>query len=199
MTTLKNLISVKIKNQISLRIGGRVIFRTMKYYGMVAYNIFKEQNNIEKIKILPMDKDYALACDEIGSYKVKDYYLEESNNGFLGIVAVDHEGKIIGYVCGSNKFSYAWKYSELKSPSFYIKYVYVVPEHRGKHYARVIVQKLHEFIPNNTLYLMVRENNPRAIKAYEKIGFKKIFLRKFIISPILHKTFFYSYKRFNNI
>lgn len=58
----------------------------------------------------------------------------------------------------------------------YLGFMFVTDLHRGKGLNKLIVEELIQWCRNNAIYeirLDVYQDNPQAIKAYEKAGFKK--------------------------
>ena len=61
----------------------------------------------------------------------------------------------------------------------YLGFMYVVPDYRGKGINKMILEHLMQWCRSQNiteLKLEVYNDNPRAIKAYEKAGFKKHFI-----------------------
>lgn len=194
------LIEIKPNINWGFWILGKPVFVIKKYYGMMADQIDIDPDGSlqEGFEIVSMDHHYAQLCDGINGYKIAGCYESEKANGFKGSVIVSGGDKIVGFACGSTTLSYAWKYSDFSQSCFYVKYVYVDPKYRGRHYARILLHHLYESSNENCFCLMVREKNQGAIKAYESVGFRILFLRKFVVFPLIHKTLFYRYKKYND-
>ncbi|MBP5288830.1 MAG: GNAT family N-acetyltransferase [Clostridia bacterium] len=189
---------IEIKKEINwgFWLLGKPLLVKKKYFGMISENLsVEDEDDPGEVRFLPMDEDLISKCDGINGYKIKALYNSDKDKGFSGIAMADGE-EIVGFICGSHSLSYAWKYPDLKGDSFYIKYVFVDPNYRGKHYARRLIRKLDEQCHEAVYTLMVREDNTNAIRAYEKVGFEKAFLRKFFVFPLIHKSLFYSYKNY---
>ena len=103
------------------------------------------------------------------------YDLEElitSENSDI-LVALD-EDKIIG--CGYGLIKQHERDIFVTTDYGYIGFMYVKDEYRGKGVGQVILVGLNEWFKSRNMKevrLKVYENNPKAIKAYEKAGFKK--------------------------
>jgi len=57
--------------------------------------------------------------------------------------------------------------------------MYVKPEHRGQGISQAIIKHICNWFSSKNLEeirLTVYDQNPRAIRAYEKVGFKKHFI-----------------------
>ena len=89
------------------------------------------------------------------------------------VIVAEFEGKIV-----------ASGYARIKDDRHYLKhdkqgylgFMFVTEEHRGNGLNGLIIEKLIEWCRANTIYeirLDVYQDNPQAIKAYEKAGFKK--------------------------
>lgn len=175
----------EIKEDVFLifKIFGKTAFYMSSYWGMRASSLdpamseYRLDRAGDRIKFVEMNEDLINKYDG-GDYDIKTFYRSEIGKGFFGIALVEEGGKVLGYVCGSDTFSDIWKkYSA--SPRFYIKYVYVAPDCRGKHFARYLVSELGRRMPEEkTLSLMVRCNNKSAIRTYEQLGFEKMFIRR---------------------
>lgn len=170
----------------------KCVFLKMKYYGMYCENVLNSKDPIDNLTFKLMDQKYSDICKSF-EYNTLEYYMNNKNDGFFGIVALKDE-KIAGYICGSRQISDIWKHKSIK-PEFYIKYVWVSPEFRGRHYARLLIDELFRSSDFKNLSLLVRDNNSSAIRSYEKTGFKKVFCRKFIRIIHFRKDLFYSYKK----
>ena len=184
---------IKFKNSkfSGLWLFNKCIFLKMKYYGMYCESILNLEETPDDLTLIPMNQKYSEICKAF-EYNTLEYYNNNKDKGFFGIVALKDE-KVVGYICGSRQISDIWKHKSIK-PEFYIKYVWVSPESRGRHYARLLIEELIRFSNFKSVSLLVRENNSSAIRSYEKTGFNKVFFRKFIRITHFRKNVFYSYK-----
>ena len=89
------------------------------------------------------------------------------------VIVAEFEGKIV-----------ASGYARIKDDRPYLKhdkqgylgFMFVTDPHRGKGLNKLIVEELIQWCRDNAIYeirLDVYQDNPQAIKAYEKAGFKK--------------------------
>lgn len=103
------------------------------------------------------------------------YDLEElitSENSDV-LIALD-EGKIIG--CGYGMIKQHERDIFVTTDYGYIGFMYVKDAYRGKGVGQAILQGLNEWFKSRNMKevrIKVYENNPKAIKAYEKAGFQK--------------------------
>lgn len=117
---------------------------------------------------LPMDPTL-IQDKKINYYSIRDYIL--SNHTEVLVAEID--GKVIG--SGYGQIRDRKNYFKQKQLG-YIGFIYVKEEYRGQSISQNIIQQLcHWFSLKNIeeIRLTVYNQNPRAIKAYEKIGFKK--------------------------
>jgi GNAT superfamily N-acetyltransferase len=89
------------------------------------------------------------------------------------VVVAEFEGQIV-----------ASGYARIKDDRHYLKhdkqgylgFMFVIEEHRGKGLNKLIIEELVKWCRDRAIYeirLDVYQDNPQAIKAYEKSGFKK--------------------------
>ncbi len=101
-----------------------------------------------------------------GSYYKKEQLQEmKSKNDYLFLIAQE-QGKVQGYVIAHDSLDI-----------MEIMKIAVVETERGQSTAEDLFRKLLEVTQLNII-LEVRESNLRAIRFYEKVGMKKISLRK---------------------
>lgn len=82
---------------------------------------------------------------------------------FLGYIVVDqNENKIIAYVIGEYKTLEDGRYI------YYLSYIYVLPEFRGKKIANMLINKLKKTV--NSKFIILTCSN-KLTKFYEKFGF----------------------------
>jgi ribosomal protein S18 acetylase RimI-like enzyme len=78
----------------------------------------------------------------------------------------DNENNVVGY--------YVLEY-RVKEKELWLRQIYVLPEHRGKGYGRLFLDKIIDFMKEKgfqRIWLKVREDKIPARKLYEKYGFK---------------------------
>jgi ribosomal-protein-alanine N-acetyltransferase len=97
----------------------------------------------------------------------KSFEFEVSNNQFSFPLILEDQNKIVGYAV-------IWRIYE----EFHIANLAILPEHQGKKFGKFFLQQ----ILKNTdeckyAILEVRESNHKAIKLYEKFGFRVIMKR----------------------
>lgn len=90
------------------------------------------------------------------------------------VVVADDEGKVVA--SGSAIIKEGKPYNAFKQYAF-LGFMYVQPNYRGQGLNRLIIEKLVEWSHQKgikEIRLQVYSENLPAIKAYEKVGFKKI-------------------------
>jgi len=112
--------------------------------------------------------DVTLKDEKISYYDIKAMILSDIVEV---IVAVDNE-RVVG--SGYARIEEAKPY--LKHAKFvYLGFMYVENSHRGKGINKLVIDALHTWAVSNKIYevrLDVYADNPGAIRAYEKAGFK---------------------------
>ncbi|MEW7290963.1 GNAT family N-acetyltransferase [Aquimarina sp. 2304DJ70-9] len=125
-----------------------------------------EQEIIEAER--PMDP--TLKTEErISYYDIGEYI----TSGHTEVVVAEIDNEIVGSGYGQirDRLDY-FKQKQLG----YIGFMYVKEAHRGKGVSQKIIQYLYDWFKTKDLEevrLTVYEKNPRAIRAYEKVGFEK--------------------------
>lgn len=113
--------------------------------------------------------DPTLAEDPISYYDLKE--LITSNDAAVVVVEFDAQVIASGYA----KIKKARHYLDHEFYS-YLGFMYTRPECRGKGVNKLVVEKLRQWSVSkglNEIRLTVYDENTAAIKAYEKVGFKK--------------------------
>ncbi len=136
--------------------------------------------NGEQYRAILMDKNTIPCCQNSEfsieyMQKLKETYPQQ----FVGIILFNLDNEICGYICGLYPDSKEIQY-KIKYVDFFVKYVYVYPEFRGKNLVSVLFKELFRAIRPDQLCLAVRKNNLPAIKAYEKIGGVRLREKKFV-------------------
>ncbi|WP_108808365.1 GNAT family N-acetyltransferase [Aquimarina spinulae] len=125
-----------------------------------------EQKIIEAER--PMDPTL-IQDKKISYYSVKDYVLSDHTE----VVVAEIEGEIVG--SGYGQIRDRKNFFKQKQLG-YIGFMYVKDQHRGKGVSQEIIKYLCDWFASKNLEeirLTVYDQNPRAIRAYEKVGFKK--------------------------
>ncbi|WP_106793146.1 GNAT family N-acetyltransferase [Aquimarina sp. Aq78] len=125
-----------------------------------------EQKIIEAER--PMDPTL-IQDKKISYYSVKDYVLSDHTE----VVVAEIEGEIVG--SGYGQIRDRKNFFKQKQLG-YIGFMYVKDEHRGKGVSQEIIKYICDWFASKNLEeirLTVYDQNPRAIRAYEKVGFKK--------------------------
>ncbi|MBG6131237.1 ribosomal protein S18 acetylase RimI-like enzyme [Aquimarina sp. EL_43] len=125
-----------------------------------------EQKIIEAER--PMDPTL-IQDKKISYYSVKDYILSDHTE----VVVAEIEGEIVG--SGYGQIRDRKNFFKQKQLG-YIGFMYVKDQHRGKGVSQKIIKYLCDWFASKNLEeirLTVYDQNPRAIRAYEKVGFKK--------------------------
>jgi ribosomal protein S18 acetylase RimI-like enzyme len=97
------------------------------------------------------------------------------HSALFGWYALDEEGQPCGFVhCAAQEVTYTHR------PVWYLNDLYVVPEKRGRGYARALIRYVaHEArtarVPE--LYWVTRDNNYRAQRLYDRMGADKSWIR----------------------
>lgn len=113
--------------------------------------------------------DPTIAKDPVSYYDLKAYI----SNDQVKVVVAQIDGSIVssGYALKKEARSY------LDHKFYgYLGFMYTVPQHRGKGINKRIVEELVNWCHNQGLSeirLTVYDENSPALKAYEKVGFKK--------------------------
>jgi RimJ/RimL family protein N-acetyltransferase len=125
-----------------------------------------EQKIIEAER--PMDSTL-IQDKKISYYSIKDYILSDHTE----VVVAEIEGEIVG--SGYGQIRDRKNFFKQKQLG-YIGFMYVKDQHRGKGLSQEIIKYLCDWFASKDLEeirLTVYDQNPRAIRAYEKVGFKK--------------------------
>ncbi len=125
-----------------------------------------EQKIIEAER--PMDPTL-IQDKKISYYSVKDYILSDHTE----VVVAEIEGEIVG--SGYGQIRDRKNFFKQKQLG-YIGFMYIKDEHRGKGVSQEIIKYLYDWFASKNLEeirLTVYDQNPRAIRAYEKVGFKR--------------------------
>ena len=115
----------------------------------------------------PMDP--TLAVDPISYYDISELISSEDAE----VIVVEHNSKVIA--SGYAKIKKALPYLHHKFYS-YLGFMFTEPDFRGKGVNKLIVDELQKWSISKGLQeirLTVYDDNPGAIRAYEKVGFKK--------------------------
>ena len=119
---------------------------------------------------------YQWSADRFGFYPLQPYSIDEhytsarESGRFFPLTGVSEEGKVVG--------SLILRYPlENDDSRLRIGFVIVDPELRGKGYGRELIRLAVEHAKNNlkaaTVDLGVFDNNPKARKCYEAVGFEE--------------------------
>ncbi len=105
---------------------------------------------------------------------VRYYELEEmTSDPNLALLVADIDGQVVA--CGYARAKKARAYLDHEYYA-YLGFMYTIPEYRGKGINRMIIASLREWALARglkELRLTVYDTNDPAIRAYEKVGFKK--------------------------
>lgn len=125
-----------------------------------------EQHLIEAER--PMD--VTLKQKEKISYYSLENYIQADHTE---VVVAEIDGKIVGSGYGQIRDRKPF----FKQQQYgYIGFMYVTPQHRGQGVSQAVIHYLCDWFRTKNLEeirLTVYEQNPRAIRAYEKVGFSK--------------------------
>ncbi|MDO6744755.1 GNAT family N-acetyltransferase [Tenacibaculum soleae] len=113
--------------------------------------------------------DATLKDEKISYYDIKAMILSDE---VAVIVAVDNE-KVVG--SGYGRIQEAKPYLKHQN-MIYLGFMFVANSHRGKGINKLIIDDLYTWAISNNIYevrLDVYADNPSAIRAYEKAGFRK--------------------------
>lgn len=113
--------------------------------------------------------DSTLDDDPISYYDLNELIDSEQAE----VLVAEYQGEVIA--SGYAKFKKARHYLDHEYYS-YLGFMYTKPEHRGKGVNKLIIDALKEWSHKNGLKeirLTVYDENIGAIRAYEKVGFKK--------------------------
>ncbi|MFI5160769.1 MAG: GNAT family N-acetyltransferase [Sphingobacteriales bacterium] len=100
------------------------------------------------------------------------------------VVVAEQDGELIGsgyaHIIDSKSYLTHAKHAHLG-------FMYVKPEHRGKAVNKLIIETLQQWAMSksvNEFRLEVYHNNPGALRAYEKMGFKPLLLEMRMELPL---------------
>ncbi len=125
-----------------------------------------EQKLIEAER--PMDPTLK-QTEKISYYSIEDYIKADHTE----VVVAEIDGEIAGSGYGQIRDR---KDFFIQKQYGYVGFMYVKEEHRGKGISQAVIKYLCKWFETKNLEevrLTVYEKNPRAIKAYEKVGFEK--------------------------
>jgi len=110
--------------------------------------------------------------EKINYYSIEDYI--KSDHTEVVVAEIDNliVGSGYGQIRNRKKFF-------IQKQLGYIGFMYVKPEHRGQGISQAIIKHICNWFSSKNLEeirLTVYDQNPRAIRAYEKVGFKKHFI-----------------------
>ena len=177
-----------------LYVCGKLMARKIVFLKMVCDEPKLEFDIPDGLKFVPMDGELVLEANNMEYYPVMDFYKSDKDS-FYGVVAVKEKtDEICGFVCGRCEHERDEKENR---NSFYIKYVYVDPESRGVHLSAILIKQLYDDL-NIPLHLNVRENNPPALKVYQRCGFHFVSRRELINLPSIHKSIPIRQREFKN-
>ena len=113
-----------------------------------------------------------MQTEDFNYYDLKEMILSDTSE----VLVAEFDGLLIG--SGFAKLKAARHY--LKDEFYgYLGFMYVDPKHRGKGVNQLIVKKLIDWCKNKgmkSISLTVFEDNDAAVKAYNKVGFRKQFV-----------------------
>lgn len=125
-----------------------------------------EQKIIETER--PMDPTL-IQNKKISYYNIEDYILADHTE----VLVAEIDGEIVG--SGYGQIRNRKKYFKQKQLG-YIGFIYLKKEFRGQGISQKIIQNLCNWFSSKKIEeirLTVYDKNPKAIKAYEKVGFQK--------------------------
>ncbi|WP_353892862.1 GNAT family N-acetyltransferase [Proteinivorax hydrogeniformans] len=148
----------------------------------VSYGIeFKELCNSEMDKYFDLD---AFKKATVRDYMLEDPIMSESEavakfeKHVLPVFKLDNQ-KMYG-VCWNNEvIGILWLYEE-DSETMFIAYIEIFKEFRGQGFGKKVMYDMFSFVNNlgyKTLHLHVFGHNEKAVKLYEKTGFKNTLIR----------------------
>ncbi|WP_299441631.1 GNAT family N-acetyltransferase [uncultured Aquimarina sp.] len=121
---------------------------------------------------IPMDPTL-ITSEKINYYDLGDYIKSDHTE----VIVAEIDGKVVGSGYGQIRDR---KEFFKQSKMGYIGFMYVMQEYRGQGISQQIIQYLSDWFVAKDIYeaqLDVYDQNPRAIKAYEKAGFEKYLVR----------------------
>lgn len=114
--------------------------------------------------------DPTMRPDEFHYYDLKAMILSDEAE----VLVAEHDGKLVG--SGHAKVRQPQPYNNF-GPYAFLGFMYVMPEYRGKGINQRIIGELTTWAGKRGLQeirLQVYDENIAAVKAYEKVGFRKI-------------------------
>jgi len=107
--------------------------------------------------------------EKISYYSIEEYIKSDHTE----VIVAEIEGEIVGSGYGQIRDR---KDFFIQKQLGYIGFMYVKEEHRGKGVSQAVINYLYNWFSDKGLEeirLTVYDTNPRAIRAYEKVGFEK--------------------------
>ena len=176
---MKKLISVNSDKNFSVKLLGKNLFTYYNHFIMelskdTAKFCCAEDNVVSKVMT---DEVIDQCTDSEFDNKNMKNLKSECPDQFLG-VALYIDEKLAGYLCGL-KPEYKDRNYHIKNCEFYVKYVYVYEEFRGRRLTSELFRQLFLNYDITRVVFSVRKNNEIALKAYKRIGAKVIANKKF--------------------
>ena len=121
--------------------------------------------------ISELDRNDLIKINELNNsfnYVLKDVKSDLENNPFSNYLIYLIDGKIVGYL------NFYLMYEKIEIANFN-----VLEEYQNKHIGTKLITYLIDKYNNvDNITLEVKESNDKAIHIYEKMGFKKVSIRK---------------------
>lgn len=115
---------------------------------------------------------------EFGSEYIR-FLQKKHPDKFEGFVYYSSDGKPCGYICGVKPKCNVRLY-RVRNCAFFVKFVYVFEEFRGKRIASKLFEQLFLRINEQKVLFSVRKKNDSAIKSYIRAGAKEKCRKRFV-------------------
>ena len=134
-------------------------------------SIIREMTKEDKASVLEMMRVF-YASPAVLSNGSEEIFLNDieicvNDSPYLEGYIFESEGNIQGYAMAAKSFS-----TEFGKPCIWIEDLYIKDDYRGLGIGSMFLEYIEEKYSDHVLRLEVEEENERAVKVYEKSGFK---------------------------
>lgn len=160
----------KLKNNFMEEVNFKESMSTEK--GFQKIEVQKQYEDLFLLDKQIADESEGLLFPLESPQKLKNFLIEEHKSE--NIVLNNEDGKHVGYL----------SYYDIDSNTSELLNIGVLKEFQGKGYAQEMMEKYFELNPNKEKFVLVtRPDNIKAIRFYEKLGYKIVELKKDYYGP----------------